>query len=283
MSSNSNKYSDAELETFANFDVFVRRDGYRLDSHVVPTGYAEYAVDHQFDANPPAFPAGAPLRTFFFEGRNTVVVTPASQLPRPLGRGAPRPFDIRNGGFSPTFQKGRTNPKAKFDFERATANARSDLGKSQAKFGEPHGYKDCHTGHSPKIAKREESFHSLKARNAELLEMLLHMQGASEELRVRSLTIPGQEARFGNWSLDNHSISEDDADAGPSEKKTSTHATSAEAAASKPARSTRSRKNGAVPETPEDVKMGQYATNLVNLLKKIKLAHPLDGNGETTG
>jgi hypothetical protein len=98
---------------------------------------------------------------------------------------------------------------------------------------------------------------------------------------VWSLTIPGQEACFGNWSLDNRSVSEDDADAGPSEKKTSTRATSAEAAASKPARSTRSRKT--VPETPEDVKMGQYATNLVNLLKKIKLAHPLDGNGETTG
>jgi hypothetical protein len=50
MSSGSNKYSDTELETFSKFDAFVCRDGYDPERHVVPTGYAEFAVEHQFDA-----------------------------------------------------------------------------------------------------------------------------------------------------------------------------------------------------------------------------------------
>jgi hypothetical protein len=112
----------------------------------------------------------------------------------------------------------------------------------------------------------------LKARNAELLEMLSHMQDASEELRVRSLTIPGQEARFGNRSLDNRSVGEENAEPGPSESKTLTRAMSAD------------KEKGAVPETqtPGDVKMGQYTEDLVTLLKKIKLAHSLDESSETT-
>jgi len=91
-----------------------------------------------------------------------------------------------------------------FDFERANANAKSDLTKAQAKSGEPIGYKACRGHHSPPCtAKCDDSFNSLKARNIELAEMLASMQDMNKELLARSITITGQEAHFRNCSLDN--------------------------------------------------------------------------------
>jgi hypothetical protein len=113
--------------------------------------------------------------------------------------------------------------------------------------------------------------------------MLSNMQDASEDFRARSLAIPGQEARFGNRSLDNRgsrAASEEGPVSGPTEpKKRAVAEQSSDAKAVKTAaRATRSKKEKeAVPETSDlDVKMGQYADDLIILLRKIKLARSLD-------
>jgi hypothetical protein len=222
------------------------------------------------------------VRTFYIDGRNTVVLAPVSNVPRPLGFGSPNVFEARREGFIPTFQKGKAHPK-KFDFERANANAKSDLTKAQAKSSEPIGCKTC-GGHNslPCTAKRDDSFNSLKARNIELAEMVARMQDANEELLTRSITIAGQEARFGNRSLDNRASEE--TIAGPSKPKKSmvAHGPSAsdESSAVKPARALRSKnakEKEAVPEISDlDIKMGQYLNDLAILFRKIKLLPSAD-------
>jgi hypothetical protein len=52
MSSSSNKLSDIELKTFSKFNAFIHCDGYNPECHIIPTGYAEFTVEHQFGANP---------------------------------------------------------------------------------------------------------------------------------------------------------------------------------------------------------------------------------------
>jgi hypothetical protein len=195
MTSYLNKFSELDLETFSRFSAFVSRGEYR-PNQVIPTGYAEFAVDHQFDVNPPALPEGASVRTLFIDGRNTVVIVPTSHVPPPLGRNA-RQFEGQNSGFSQFSQKGKSNPKQRFDFDRANANAKADL-KAQTKAGERYPCIACRLSNSHTPAKQDDSFNSLKARNAELLDMLSNVQDASEDFRARSLAIPSQEAQFGN-------------------------------------------------------------------------------------
>jgi hypothetical protein len=131
----------------------------------------------------------------------------------------------------------------------------------------------------------DESFHSLKARNAELLEMVAHMHEATEELRVRGLTIPGQEAHFGNLLLDNRRLqdnSEENAVAGPNKPKkaTAVGCSSAVATPVKSGRAMRSWKEKDVPEMSDtDAKMGQYPDELHVILRKITLCHSLDEGG----
>jgi hypothetical protein len=213
------------------------------------------------------------------------VLAPVSNVPHPLGFSSPKVFEARREEFNPTFQKGKANAK-RFDFERANANTKSDLTKAQAKSGEPIGCRTCRGHHSPPCtAKRDDSFNSLKARNIELAEMVASMQDANEELLTRSVTIAGQEARFGNRSLDNRA-SEESTIAGPSKPKKSTvaHGPSAsdEASPVKPARALRNRtkEKEAAPEISDlDVKMGQYQNDLVVLFRKIKLLRSAEERG----
>jgi hypothetical protein len=209
------------------------------------------------------------------------VLAPVSNIPRPLGFSSPRAFEARREGFNPTFQKGKANPK-KFDFERANASAKFDLTKAQTKSSEPVGCKTCRVSHSsPCTAKRDDSFNSLKARNVELAKMLASMQDANEELLARDITIAGQEARFGNRSLDNRA-SEESTIAGPSKpkKSTATQGPSDEVSPVKPARTLRSKntkEKEAVPKVSDlDIKMGQYQNDLVILFRKIKLLRSAD-------
>jgi hypothetical protein len=134
MSSNSNQFSEEELETFSLFNTFICHGGY-IPGTQVPTGYTEFAIHHQFDVEPLAMPSGAPIRSFWVDGRNTMVLIPHSRIPPALGRGNSGQNEQFTERLSFHSQKGEFGRKPNFSFEQAGANAKADLLKAK-KFGE---------------------------------------------------------------------------------------------------------------------------------------------------